>query len=169
MMTIEEILLKMPVKILIWFIRSKYGKKDLKTFIRLLDSNDWKKVSYHSPEKWIFNQDNSFVIEESDTIEKFTELWTQCFPNKYGSFRKEIYLKISSELIEMPLIFISLDGGRYFVPMPKLDRAFNETYYWDRESVEYKVYKIIGFLDGADIKDDRTFESFAKRCDVIVK
>ena len=165
----ERLIEKLSIKILVRLIKSKFGNKDLKTFIRLLNSSDWRKVS-DNPEKWIFNQDNSFVIEEGVDAKDFTEKWTQNFPNKFGSNRKEVYLKISSELIEKPLIFISLDGGRYFVPMPKLDRAYDEAYYyWDRESIEYKVFKIIGFLNGADIKDDSKFNTFAEQCEAIVK
>jgi predicted DNA binding CopG/RHH family protein len=167
---VEYIIKKIPITILVWLIKSKFGNKDLKTFTRLLDSNDWKKVNYKSPEKWIFNQDNSFVIEEGDSVKDFTEKWTQNFPDQFGSKQKEVYLKISSELIEKPLTFISLDGGRYFVPMPKLDRAYNKTYYyWDRDSIEYKVFKIIGFLNGADIKDDNKFNTFAEWCGAIIK
>ena len=127
---VEYIINKLPISILVWLIKTKFGNKDLKTFTRILDSNDWKKVNYKSSDKWIFNQDNSFVIEESDSVENFTEKWTQNFPNKFGSKQREVYLKISSELIEKPLIFISVDGGRYFVPIPKLDKAYDEVYYY---------------------------------------
>lgn len=164
----DYIISKLPISLLVWLIKSKFGNKDLRTFKRLLDSSDWRKVN-HSPEKWIFNKDNSFVIEESVNVKNFTEKWTQKFPDKFGSYQKKVYLKISSELIENPLIFISVDGGKYFVPLPKINEAYDETYYyWDKKSIEYKVFKIIGFLNGADIKDDNKFNKFAERCGVLV-
>lgn len=169
MKSVEDYIIKLPISILVWLIKSKFGNKDLRTFTRILDSSDWKKVNY-SPEKWIFNKDNSFIIEESANVKNFTEKWTQKFPDKFGSYQKEVYLKISSELIEKPLIFISVDGGRYFVPLPKLNKAYNEIYYyWNKESIEYKVFKIIGYLNGEDVKDDNKFNEFAERCEVLVK
>jgi hypothetical protein len=43
------------------------------------------------------------------------------------------------------LTFVSLDGGRYFLPLPdKSVERGRPVYSWFRESLEFKVGKIIG-------------------------
>lgn len=46
----------------------------------------------------------------------------------------------------MDLLFINLDGGRYFLPLPEVRQEGEEKwgYYWTRDSIEYKVSKVIG-------------------------
>ena len=44
-----------------------------------------------------------------------------------------------------PFEMIWADGGRYILPLPKIGIAFDERYfYWNENSIEFKVYKIIG-------------------------
>jgi hypothetical protein len=141
------ILKKAPAWFVSWSFRKIFGKKNLEVFERLLELPKWKKVSIDSPEKWIFSDDNSFVIEVSNETSEFSEPWTDYFPDR-RSFRVDVFLKINGELITNALSFIAVDGWCYFVPMPKTSCAYGERYfYWSKESLEYKVFKIIGKVD----------------------
>ena len=91
------ILKKTPAWFVSWSFRKIFGKKNLAVFKRLLEIQKWKKVSSDSPEKWIFEDDNSFVIEISSESSDFSEKWTRYFPDK-RSFKKEVLLKINGEI-----------------------------------------------------------------------
>ena len=105
-----------------WFVslsfRKIFGKKNLIVFEKLLELPKWKKVSFDSPEKWIFEDDNSFVIEVSSKSREFAEKWTNHFSNQ-KSFAVNVLLKINDELVTTPLMFVGVDEWRYFVPCPK--------------------------------------------------
>jgi hypothetical protein len=114
---------------------------------------------------WIFEKDNSFTIEISDESRNFSEEWTKKFPDQ-KAFVVEVHLKINGELVNKSLQFIGVDGWRNFVPCPKTSTAFDERYFfWDRNSLEYKVFERIGFLDSMY----RNIEEFGKRCGVLIK
>jgi len=159
------ILKKTPAWFVSWAFRKIFGKKNLDVFERILELSKWKKVSFDSPEKWIFEDDNSFVIEISDASRDFKEKWTDHFPDK-KSHATEVILKINGERVHTPLLFIGVDGWRYFVPCPKKIRENGVyEYYWDSKSLEYKVFSIIGSVDYlfSDL------EKFGEACDVSIK
>ncbi|MDP3996779.1 MAG: hypothetical protein Q8P86_03755 [bacterium] len=159
------ILKKAPAWFVSWSFRKIFGKKNLAVFERLLELPKWKKVSFGPNEKWIFEDDNSFVIEISDDSRDFTQAWTKRFPDK-NAFATEVSLKISGELIHKTLLFVGVDGWRSFVPCPKVSEAFEEQhFYWDKSSVEYRVFERIGFLDTSY----KNIEDFGKRCGVLIE
>lgn len=85
-----------------------------------------------------------YQIEECNDNSEFTESWTQVYPDKFGSGRNSVNLNIFGVPIKQ-LYFIHCDGGRISVPMPRLRPEKEEVkYYWLRNSIEYKVAKIIG-------------------------
>ncbi|MBU1557772.1 hypothetical protein KKC45_02315 [Patescibacteria group bacterium] len=159
------LLKKSPAWFVSWSFRKIFGRKDLIIFERLLEIPKWKKVSTSPNEKWIFEDDNSFVIETSGEHRNFTEDWTDRFPDK-NSQATEVFLKINGELVEKSFLFIEVDGFRYFVPCPKIGEINGESYrYWDKESIEYKIFKRIG--NTGNIHTD--LESFGRRCGVLIK
>ncbi len=161
------ILKKAPAWFVSWSFRKIFGKKNLDVFGRILELPKWEKVSYNSPEKWIYKDDNSFVIEISDESKDFKEPWTECFPDK-DSKAVEVYLKIGGELATKPISFVGVDGFRYFVPCPKISSVHEQRYfYYEKNSIEYKVFKIIGNV--SYMYTDKSLEEFAKRCKIIIK
>lgn len=133
-------------------------------FERLLELPKWKKVSFGPNEKWIFEDDNSLVIEVSSESRDFRQEWTERFPDK-SAFAFEVSLKIGGELVHKTFLFVGVDGCRNFVPCPKASEAFDERYfYWDKNSLEYKVFERVGYLDPLY----ETIEDFGKRCGVLV-
>lgn len=161
------IIKKAPAWFISWSFRKIFGKRNLAVFERLLEIPKWKKVSFGPNEKWIFNEDNSFTIEKSDESDSFKEPWTDHFPDPNAS-KSEVYLKIGGELVHKSILFISVDGCRYFVPCPKRDTAYDKTYYyWDKSSLEYKVFNVIGDIKYGNFY--KSLEEFGNRCNVLVK
>lgn len=159
------ILKKAPARFVSWSFRKIFGKRNIAVFERLLEISKWKKVSFNPNEKWIFEDDNSFIIDISDYSRDYSEEWTNKFPDK-KAFATEVNLKINGELVDKSLLFIGVDGGRYFVPCPQVSTAHDERYfYWDKSSIGYKVFKIIGLIDPL-YKD---IDELSKRCGVLIK
>lgn len=159
------ILKSAPAWFVSWSFRKIFGKRNLQVFERILELPKWKKVSFDSPEKWIFEDDNSFVIEVSSKSRDFSERWTDHFPSK-KSFAVEVLLKINGERVHTPLLFVGVDGRRYFVPCPKISEAYGgKYYYWDTQALEYRVFKVIGRVDYLFDNLDK----FGESCGVKIK
>lgn len=115
----------------------------LKYFEVLLEESEWKKEVIGNKEVWVSQENNTFQIQQGDYINSFTEPWTTMYPD-INAGRYSVYLKIGDSVIK-ELKFISLDGGRIFVPMTKRDFIDNKIiYFWDMTSLDAKVCKIIG-------------------------
>lgn len=159
------ILKKSPAWFVSWSFRKIFGKKNLSVFERLLELPRWKKVSFGPNEKWIFEDDNSFVIEKSDDSRDFSEEWTKRFPDQ-KAFANEVSLKVGGELVHKTLLFVGVDGWRNFVPCPNISEAFEKRYYyWDKNSLEYKVFERVGYLDPIY----KNIEDFGKSCGVLIQ
>lgn len=159
------ILKKAPATFVSWSFRKIFGKKNLQVFERMLELPNWKKVSFYNPEKWIFEDDNSFTIELTPESRDFTQDWTNRFLDK-KAFVIEVILKINGELVHKHLMFVSVDGARSLVPCPEITEVFGiKYYYWDSESLENKVFRIIGYIDPLY----GNLETFGTFCNVKIK
>jgi len=146
-----------------WYITHKYAEKTskenkklidelskgikesntLKYFEVLLVNSKWTKELIHNREIWIAEDNNTFQIQLGDEGYEFCESWTEVYPDQNAK-RYPVYLKIDNSIIK-ELDFISLDGGRIFVPIP--DRTFesdNVKYLWNINSLEVKACKAVG-------------------------
>ncbi len=159
------ILKKTPAWFVSWSFRRVFGRKDVVVFERLLELPKWKKVSFDSPEKWIFEDDNSFTIEVCNDPDRFSEPWTDYFPDTH-SFKEKVLLKINGELVTGRIFFVCVDGGRYFVPMPQTSIVHDRRhFYWDKQSLDYKLFKVIGRVDCLY----GSLEEFGDACGVKIK
>lgn len=143
-------------------------------FERFLTHSNWTDEHIKHTLVWICSEDAIFQIEKGDETEDFTEEWTRKFPDVHGSRRYSVYLKIAGNIIK-ELTFISVDGGRYFVPMPKIRTIGKEIigtdsqkveFYWETTSLEYKVGQIIGRFYGA-MADN--LEEFAQHTGIMIE
>jgi hypothetical protein len=93
--------------------------------------------------------------------EKFTEPWTEGkFPDP-STGKRRAELRINDSVVKS-VIFIDMDGGRYFVPMPEIAMVGDErVFYWVTNSTRFKVGKIIGTYYG-----DPTIEGVARHTGV---
>lgn len=123
---------------------SSNSLNNIKKFEQLLEEASWVKESIDNKDFWICDSDTMFQVEICDDYRDFTEKWTQVYPDKFGSGRHSVNLKIYGVTIKQ-LSFIFCDGGRISVPMPDF-KIINEEiqYFWKKNSLEYKLAKIIG-------------------------
>jgi hypothetical protein len=118
-------------------------KTTLQDFEQLLESSAWGVESVDGREVWISEIDNTFQIVQGERGDEFTEEWTARHPDPH-SWSYPIYLKINGIVIK-ELRFISVDGGRIFVPMPEV-RAVDgkRNFFWRTSSIEFKVGRVVG-------------------------
>jgi hypothetical protein len=115
----------------------------LKYFEFLLENSKWNKEFIDHDEIWVAERNNTFQIKSGEEGREFHEEWTKMYPDQSTS-RYPVYLIINNTIIK-ELTFISLDGGRIFVPMP--DRKLENdkpSFFWNMNSLEIKVCLIIG-------------------------
>ena len=106
--------------------------------------HSWVREFIGAREVWISEVDNLFQVELGDNTREFSEEWTRRFPDKHGSTAFPVLLKVQGVEIKQ-LTFISCDGGRIIVPMPKVVSVEEQSSYtYDRNSLEYRVGQIIG-------------------------
>jgi len=119
-------------------------RRTIDFFEEQLSLSTWTKCIFNNREVWIADSDNALQIEQGDQKGKFSEPWTEVYPNPY-SYSYPIYLKINNVIIKQ-LTFISVDGGRIFVPLPEIDvsSAGNREFFWELNALNLKVCKVIG-------------------------
>lgn len=121
-------------------------KNTLEYFEKLLDESEWVKRFIDDRETWVCAKNNLLQIAEDDSREKFTEEWTDKFPDK-RSFISKVYLSINNIRVK-ELNFITVDGGRIFVPIPELQNVdlknSSRTFVWKTQSLGVRVSRKIG-------------------------
>lgn len=119
-------------------------RKTLEAFEEQLSSSAWTKSIFHNKEVWISDTDNTLQIEQGDQESEFGEPWSEVYPNP-RSYSYPIFLKINNVIIKR-LTFISVNGGRIFVPIPstRIDSNGAREFFWDRASLELKVCRVVG-------------------------
>jgi hypothetical protein len=118
-------------------------KTTLQDFAELLESSTWSAETVDRSEVWIADADNTFQIVRGERLDAFTEEWTNTHPDPHAS-SYPVYLKINGIVIK-ELRFVSVDGGRIFVPMPEVRIVDGERqFFWRTSSIEFNVGKVAG-------------------------
>jgi len=119
-------------------------RNTLSDFEELLRTSTWTKSFVGHTEIWMADADNTFQIEQGESTREFRERWTAVYPDP-NSAAYPVYLKINGTTIK-ELTFISMDGGRIFVPMAevRLDATGTPEYFWNLNGLEVCVCRIIG-------------------------
>ena len=99
---------------------------------------------------WTSDEDQRYQIENTYEVESknFSEPCIKGFPDPHRS-SSWVELKVSGATIEQ-VLFVSLDGGRYFVPMPEQrvteneDGSIERNFFYDRSSLRYQLGNVIG-------------------------
>lgn len=116
---------------------------NLQRFEKMMEKSRWRREFINHKEVWINDDDNTLQIERGDYCGEFREPWLEIYPDPVGA-RYPVYLKINNTPIK-ELTFIACDGGRIFVPLPERDFENDHAKYkWRRDSLPFKVCKIIG-------------------------
>lgn len=116
----------------------------LQDFEQLLESGSWHKTTINDSGVWVCDSNNMFQIECGERTRDFTERWTTVYPD-CNSSAYPVYLKIGGVIVK-EMVFISMDGGRIFVPMAEVRpiHGSNVEYFWNTNSLEVKVCRVIG-------------------------
>lgn len=134
------------------------GRNTPEDFHLALRRSTWSAHYIGQAHIWTCDDNATFQIEVGDDDRPFDEPWSRGFPDR-NTTRYSVYLKIGEATFKQ-LTFVSLDGGRINVPIPKqvtIDDAV--TYVWDPNEVAFAVGRIIGtFYIYEDI------ERVARRC-----
>lgn len=124
------------------------------TWRSFLANGEWSKevltTEHGHKSVWTSLDDMTYQIEDPHVVEveHFSEPWVKRFPDPHASSRW-INLNISGVTIKQEL-FVSLDGGRYFVPIPEIAHVGDKwepsdyKYYYDRKSLRFLLGKVIG-------------------------
>lgn len=119
-------------------------RNTLSDFEDLLRTSTWTKAFVGHTEIWMADADNTFQIEQGESTRELKERWTTVYPDPNGT-AYPVYLKINGTTIK-EVTFISMDGGRIFVPMAevRLDATGTPEYFWNTNSLEVLVCRIAG-------------------------
>lgn len=119
------------------------SRNTLQDFETLLVESAWDKEFIEGFEVWVCKSNNTFQIQRGERTRDFTERWTTMFPDRNSS-AYPVFLKIGGTVVK-ELTFISMDGGRIFVPMADLRPSNGDVeYFWNVNSLEVKVCRIVG-------------------------
>lgn len=120
------------------------SKNTLHEFEDLLESSTWHKEFIDHSEVWIADNDITFQIELGNELRQFKEKWTDIYPDPNSS-ASPVYLKVNGNVIK-EITFISMDGGRIFIPLPDLQMLDDDSveYFWNLNSLEVKVGRVVG-------------------------
>jgi hypothetical protein len=124
-------------------------KKNIDTFLLKIQESNWDKQLIKFKETFTCYDDTSYQIEIGEMLQKFNEIWSDVYPDKEHSWLIPVYLKINGSTIK-ELYFVSCDGGRIFVPIPKRNikkDGGGKVFYWEKDSFEFKLARIIGEYD----------------------
>ena len=120
----------------------------------LKNTTDWERRTIDDSEVYFYTRDNNYKIIQGEASvrdwEPRIEPWMNNFPDAYVS-EWRVYLKHGENVIA-EYTFMSCDGARYFIPLPKKRcaepgdnyRCNRFEYIWNRGSVEYKIAEVIG-------------------------
>ena len=109
------------------------------------DTDDWELLQ--SRETFIFtrNIEISIVERRKDNEDKFHEKWVEKFNDKIA-YKYVVDIAYSGSAIR-ELYFISVDGGRYMIPMPKTPKEMTIN------AFQYKVAQIINSKAGYNLDE----------------
>jgi hypothetical protein len=113
-------------------------------FQQLVENATWSKELIEDKDVYACDDNALFQIVLEDNSEEFSEPWTQVYPDRNGSGKYDVSLKINGVTIKQ-LIFVWCDGGRIRVPLPRIKIVGDQrVFYWEANSLEFKIGKLIG-------------------------
>jgi|GEM_PF-2898258 len=118
---------------------------NLKTFEKLVENGKWKKEYIGYRGRWVCEDNDLYQIDLSSEHNDFEEEWANIYPNR-KAFSQPVLLKIRGVEIKQ-ITFVYCDETRIFVPLPEkvaVDSTGSCHFEWNKNSLEFKLAKIIG-------------------------
>lgn len=149
--------------------------RSLARFEQYLKTSSWDRVLDGNVETWICEEDVLFQIVVDYSLDDDRELdeeWTRPFPaSMLGGDKASAYpvkLKIANVTMKA-FRFVSVDGGRYFVPIPEIEAIAGQEgkrrFYWERGSLIYMTAQIVSCFYHVH----PSFEEFAKHAGIEIR
>jgi hypothetical protein len=128
---------------------SKPPERSMEHFLNLVDKATWDSFEDNWKRIYVCQEDMLFQmqIDFSDEDTEFDEPWVHNFPDRTAR-KRSVNMLIAGQLVSQ-FIFISLDGGRYFVPLPQSRTSVNGSvvdYYWERNSPDFRLFRVVSSL-----------------------
>lgn len=117
--------------------------KNIQTFKEKLGNSEWDKQIIKATTVHVCRDNSTYQIEIGKPSEQFNEPWSDVYSDKLHSRRIPVYIKIDGQRIQ-EVSFVSCDGGRIFVPLPNWPEEEGGEFYWEKDSLEFKLGEIIG-------------------------
>lgn len=134
------------VAFIYWFRQ----KNKITSFEYNIEDWEWQKELIYDKEVWICKNNPMFQIKKWSDYEEFSETWTQVYPNSKWSSRYSVEL-LSNWVIIKTFNWVFCDWWNINVPMPRMQNLDESNftnpkiiYYWKRDSIEFKLARIIG-------------------------
>ncbi|MDQ5982595.1 MAG: hypothetical protein QG549_592 [Patescibacteria group bacterium] len=157
-------------------VKPKRQKSQLDNFENYIVNGNWTQQEIDGTTVWICEEDNLYQIHERRSYDEFSEPWTRVYPDKNGSGKYDVDLVYAGTTVKR-LMFVYCDGGRINVVLPETfipekyklptriigDGEYRE-FYWEKNSLKYKLMSLIGSFDTY-----QTPEGVAKRSDITIK
>jgi hypothetical protein len=135
----------------------------LKIYIK--KNKNWKKFYMGRVEyNWQYKNHPEFVIEISHEDKKWSaiESWMRHYPDPLKNI-SIVKARVNGNIL-LTEVFISLDGGRYFVPVPKRKLiSENEFKYW-YTPMQVRLSRIVGYYYNA-----KTVEEFMSEHGLVIE
>lgn len=107
----------------------------------------------NNPEQWVKVQGDEYIYHRifpeftiqtvSENASKFEETWSKKFPDPIA-YRYTVFVMYLQTRL-MRITYISCDGGRYMIPLPKIRQIGKSTrreFYLIKDSIEFKIATI---------------------------
>jgi hypothetical protein len=112
-------------------------------FEQMLERGTWQEDRIADRPTWICDQRGTFKIVQNDDYQEFEEDWTTGVPDRTAHMMT-VHLKINDSSVS-EMLFVTLDGGRYLVPLPRKRVVSGKVaYFWESDTMPFKVGRIIG-------------------------
>jgi hypothetical protein len=112
-------------------------------FEQMLERGMWHEDRIGERPTWICDQRSTFKVVQNDDYQDFEEEWTDRVPDRTAHMMT-VQLKINDSAVS-EMLFVTLDGGRYLVPLPRKRVVSGQViYFWESDTLPFKVGRIIG-------------------------
>ena len=134
----------------------------------------WDQIDFNGINTWLYIDDVIYQIisepkfdDNSMDAAFLNESWTKPFASANETYSYSLILKIAGIPIK-EFIFATVDGGRYFVPLPQPEmRGENVHYFWNRKSLKFKIAQIVSTFEAGYMCT--SLENFAKHTGIEIR
>jgi hypothetical protein len=137
---------------------AELDRRDTLTYFeQMLERGRWQEDRIGDRPTWICSERSTFKIVQNDDYQDFEEEWTNRAPDRTAHMMT-VQLKINDSAVA-EVLFVTLDGGRYLVPLPRKRVISGRiSYFWESDTLPFKVGRVVGrYYRHANIEEAAKF------------